>query len=88
MSTRLGIIDLKKQMKEEAKREAKRQERQINQFGECLQRQQLLFDKFTSSLLASISCNELRLNAPTFFNTYTNTTNMDERICPITLEEF
>src|SRR6266511_3119209 len=89
MSTRLGIIDLKKQMKEEAEREAKHRNRQINQFGECLQRQQLHFDKFASSLLASIPRNELQLNAPTFFNTHhTDTTNMDEGICPITLEEF
>src|SRR6266511_3973752 len=32
MSTRLGIIDLKKQLKEEAEREAQRRDRQINQF--------------------------------------------------------
>ena len=78
-----------RQMKEEAEREAKHREQQINQFEEHLQRQQLLFDEFTSSLLASILRNELRLNAPTFFNThYTDTTNMDEGICPITYEEF
>src|SRR6266508_4613431 len=89
MSTRLGIIDLKKQMKEEAEREAKRRDRQINEFGERLQRQQLLFDEFASSLLASIPRNELQLNAPTFFNTHhTDTTNMDEGIRPITYEEF
>src|SRR6266545_5466624 len=39
MLTRLGIIDLKKQMKEEAKR----CDQQIDQFGEHLQQQQLLF---------------------------------------------
>src|SRR6266498_5173208 len=89
MSTRLGIIDLKKQMKEEAEREAKCRDRQIDQFGECLQRQQLLFDEFASSLLASIPRNELQLNAPTFFDIHhTDTTNMDEGIRPITLEEF
>ena len=33
MSTRLGIINLKKQMKEEAEREAKRRKQQIDQFG-------------------------------------------------------
>src|SRR6266498_1711960 len=89
MSTRLGIIDLKKQMKEEAEREAKRRDRQIDEFGERLQRQQLLFDEFASSLLASIPRNELQLNAPTFFNTHhTDTTNMDEGIRPITYEEF
>src|SRR6266496_698746 len=57
MSTRLGIIDLKKQMKEEAEREAKRRDMQIDQFGERLQRQQLLFDEFTSNLLTSIPRN-------------------------------
>src|SRR6266545_7168824 len=89
MSTRLGIIDLKKQMKEEAEREAKRRDRQIDQFGEHLQRQQILFDEFASSLLASIPRNELWLNAPTFFNIHhTDTTNMDEGIRPITYEEF
>src|SRR6266508_6390889 len=89
MLMRLGIIDLKKQMKEEAKQEAKCQEQQIDQFGEHLQRQQLLFDEFASSLLASIPHNELQLNAPTFFNThYTDTTNMDQGIRPITYEEF
>src|SRR6266511_5164851 len=88
MLTRLGIIDLKKQMKEEAEREAKRCDRQIDEFGEHLQRQQLLFDKFASSLLASIPRNDLQLNAPTFFHMHTNTTNMDEGICPISLEEF
>ena len=76
-------------MKEEAKWEAKCRDRQIDQFGERLQWQQLLFDEFASSLLASIPCNELRLNAPTFFNTHhTDTTNMDKGICPITYEEF
>src|SRR6266545_3821016 len=54
MSTRLGIIDLKKQMKEEAEREAKRRDRQIDEFGERLQWQQLLFDEFATGLLASI----------------------------------
>src|SRR6266545_5902982 len=88
MSTRLGIIDLKKQMKEEAGQEAKRREQQIDQFGERLQRQQLLFDKFASSLLASIPRNKLRLNAAAFFHTHTNTTNMDKGIRPIILEEF
>src|SRR6266540_1766744 len=88
MSTRLGIIDLKKQMKEEAEREAKCRDRQINEFGERLQRQQLLFDEFASSLLASIPHNKLRLNAPTFFHTHTDTTNMDEGIRLLTLEEF
>ena len=89
MSTRLGIIDLKKQMKEKAEREAKRCDQQIDQFGERLQWQQLLFNEFASSLLASIPRNELWLNAPTFFHTHhTDTTNMDEGICPITLEEF
>src|SRR6266542_2589470 len=89
MSTRLGIIDLKKQMKEEAEREVKRRDMQIDQFGERLQRQQLLFDEFTSNLLASIPRNELRLNAPKFFHTHhTDTTNMDEGIRPITYEEF
>ena len=68
MSTRLGIIDLKKQMKEEAEREAKHRDMQIDQFGERLQKQQLLFDEFTSNLLASIPRNELRLNAPKFFS--------------------
>ena len=78
-----------RQMKEEAEREAKHREQQINQFEEHLQRQQLLFDEFTSSLLASISRNELWLNAPTFFHTHhTDTTNMDEGIPPIMLEEF
>src|SRR6266498_3607443 len=89
MSTRLGIIDLKKQMKEEAEQEAKHCDRQIDPFGEHLQRQQLLFDEFASSLLASIPRNELRLNALIFFNTHhTDTTNMDEGIRPITYEEF
>src|SRR6266498_2284724 len=89
MSTRLGIIDLKKQMKEEAEREAKRRDRQIDQFGEHLQWQQLLFDEFASSLLASIPRNELWLNAPIFFNAHhTDTTNMDKGIRPITYEEF
>src|SRR6266511_4901112 len=89
MLMRLGIIDMKKQMKEEAKQEAKCQEQQIDQFGEHLQQQQLLFDEFASSLLASIPHNELWLNAPTFFHTHhTDTTNMDEGIRPITLEEF
>src|SRR6266498_1779611 len=89
MSTRLGIINLKKQMKEEAEREAKRRDRQIDEFGERLQRQQLLFDEFASSLLASIPCNELQLNAPIFFDTHhMDTTNMDEGIRPITYEEF
>src|SRR6266540_3340801 len=78
-----------RQMKEEAEREAKHREQQINQFEEHLQRQQLLFDEFTSSLLASIPCNELWLNPPIFFHTHhTDTTNMDEGICPITLAEF
>ncbi len=89
MLTRLGIIELKKQMKEEAEREAKHREQQIDQFGERLQQQQLLFDEFASSLLASIPCNELWLNAPAFFHTHhTDTTNMEEGIHPITLEEF
>src|SRR6266511_3057160 len=89
MLTRLGIIDLKKQMKEEAEREAKRRDRQIDEFGECLQWQQLLFDEFASSLLASIPRNELWLNAPAFFHTHhTDTTNMDEGIRPIMYEEF
>ena len=88
MSTRLGIIDLKKQMKEEAEREAKRCDRQIDEFGERLQWQQLLFNEFASSLLASIPRNELWLKAPTFFNTHTDTTSMDEGIRPIMLEEF
>src|SRR6266511_6432462 len=88
MSTRLGIIDLKKQMKEEAEREAKCCNMQINQFGERLQRQQLLFDEFTSNLLASIPRNELRLNAPKFFHTHADDTNMDEGLRPITYEEF
>src|SRR6266545_7538046 len=61
---------------------------QINQFGECLQRQQLLFDEFASTLLTSIPHNELRLNAPKFFHTHADTTNMDEGIRPITYEEF
>src|SRR6266542_3213413 len=89
MLTRLGIIDLKKQMKEEAEREAKRCDMQIDQFGERLQRQQLLFDEFTSNLLTSIPRNELRLNAPKFFHTHADdTTNMDEGLRPITYEEF
>src|SRR6266511_3903684 len=88
MSTRLGIIDLKKQMKEEAEREMKRRDMQIDQFGERLQKQQLLFDEFTSNLLASIPHNELRLNAPKFFQTHADTTNMDEGLRPITYEEF
>src|SRR6266508_160434 len=88
MSTRLGIIDLKKQMKEEAEREMKRRDMQIDQFGERLQKQQLLFDEFTSNLLASIPRNELRLNAPKFFQTHADNTNMDEGLHPITYEEF
>src|SRR6266542_72633 len=88
MLTRLGIIKLKKQMKEEAEREAKHREQQIDQFGERLQQQQLLFDEFASSLLASIPCNELRLNAPTFFHMHTDNNNMDEGLHPLTLEEF
>ena len=59
MSTRLDIIELKKQMNEEAQHKAQRRERQIDQFGECLQCQQLLFDEFASSLRASILHNEL-----------------------------
>jgi len=88
MSTRLGIIDLKKKMKEEAERETKRRDMQIDQFGERLQRQQLLFDEFTSNLLASIPCNELQLNAPKFFHIHADDTNMDEGLRPITYEEF
>ncbi len=88
MLTRLGIINLKKQMKEEAEREMQHQEQQINQFGECLHWQQLRFDKFASSLLASIPCNKLWLNAPTFFHAYTNNNNMDEALRPLILEEF
>ncbi len=88
MSTRLGIIDLKKQMKEEAEQEAKRHDQQIDQFGECLQWQQLLFDEFASSLLASIPHNELQLNAPAFFHIHMNNTNMDKELRLLTLEEF
>ena len=90
MLTRLGIIDLKKQMKKEAECEAQRWEQQIDQFGECLQRQQLLFNEFASSLLASksIPCNKLQLNAPTFFHAHTSNNNMDEGLCPLTLQEF
>src|SRR6266498_4153899 len=88
MSTRLDIIDLKKQMKEEAEREAKRREMQIDQFGEHLQRQQVLFDEFASTLLASIPHNELRLNAPQFFHTHADTTNMDEGLRPITHKKY
>src|SRR6266511_1494863 len=82
MLTRLGIIDLKKQMKEEAEREAKHRDRQIDQFGEHLQWQQLLFDEFASSLLASIPRHELRLNAPTFLihTTQTPPTWMKESV--------
>src|SRR6266540_2121813 len=79
MSTRLGIIDLKKQMKEEAEREAKHRDRQIDQFGEHLQWQQLLFDEFASSLLASIPRNELRLNSSIHI-TQTSPTWMKESV--------
>src|SRR6266540_1863606 len=88
MTTRLDIINLKKQMREEAQREAQRRERRIDQFGESLQRQQLLFYDFTSSLLASISCNELRLNAPAFFHKNTGNHCIDEGTHPLTLNEF
>jgi len=88
MSTRLGIIELKKQMNKEAQHKAQCREQQINQFGECLQHQQLLFNEFASSLLASIPHNELRLNAPTFFHKNTGNHNMDEGLHPLILDEF
>jgi len=88
MSTRLDIIKLKKQMKEEAQCEAQHREQQIDQFGEHLQHQQLLFDDFASSLLTSIPHNELQLNAPTFFHENTGNHSMDEGIRPLTLDEF
>jgi len=75
-------------MNEEAQHKVQHQERQIDQFGERLQCQQLLFNKFASSLLASIPRNELRLNAPTFFHKNTGNHNMDEGLHPLMLDEF
>src|SRR6266540_5753425 len=79
---------LKKQMNEEAQHKAQCREQQINQFGECLQHQQLLFNKFASSLLASILHNELWLNAPTFFHKNTGNHNMNEGLRSLMLDEF
>ncbi|HEX9429848.1 MAG TPA: hypothetical protein VF944_05670, partial [Candidatus Bathyarchaeia archaeon] len=84
MRMRTEIIDMKKQMREEVQH----RERMIDTFGERLQTQQNLFDGLAARLLDSIPRDELRFHAPAFFHDNTNDQNMDEGICPITLEEF